>query len=315
VPPADDDALPEAADDRHRGILEHLSNRGASFFTELDAAVTDAESTEVMEALWDLVWAGFVTNDTFQALRGLANRRHARRRSTGRGRGRARRVQTGGRWSLVRDLVPASATDTERAHALATTLLERHGILTRESVAIEGVEGGFSAVYRVLRTMEEAGKVRRGYFVEGLGGAQFAYPGTVDRLRRIRDSAREGAVHVLSATDPAQPYGWLIPWPEYEDDGGKSPRRVAGATVVLVDGAPVLYLDRGARKLRIMADAVEGAIDRAMEALPELARRRPRRRILLEKVNGETATSSPFVGQLESVGFVPEYRALRLHVP
>ncbi len=315
VPP-NDDALPEVADDRHRGILEHLSNRGASFFTELDAAVPDAESVDVMEALWDLVWAGFVTNDTFQALRGLANRRHARRRSNGRGRGgRARRVQAGGRWSLVRDLVPAPAADTERAHALATTLLERHGILTRESVAIEGVEGGFSAVYRVLRTMEEAGKVRRGYFVEGLGGAQFAYPGTVDRLRRIRDSAREGAVHVLSATDPAQPYGWLIPWPEYEDDGGKSPRRVAGATVVLVDGAPVLYLARGARKLRIMADAVEGAIDRAMEALPELARRRPRRRILLEKVNGETATSSPFVGQLESVGFVPEYRALRLHVP
>ncbi len=267
-------------------------------------------SQEVMEALWDLVWRGLVTNDTFQALRGLANRRHMRRRQ-----GRRSRVTAGGRWSLVRDLVPVPATDTERAHALATTLLERHGVLTRESVALEGFEGGFSAVYRVLRTMEESGKVRRGYFVEGLGGAQFACPGTVDRLRRIRDSADQGTVYVLSATDPANPYGWLLPWPEYAEPSGQAPKRTAGATVVLVDGAPVLYLDRGARRLRIQAGVDEPVLGRALEALPDLARRRPRRRILLEKVNGEAATSSRFVGHLETVGFVPEYRALRLHVP
>jgi ATP-dependent Lhr-like helicase len=263
-----------------------------------------------MEALWDLVWAGLVTNDTFQALRGLAARRHLRRR-----RGRSRARYPGGRWSLVRDLVPVPATPTERAHALASTLLERHGVLTRESVAVEGLSGGFSGVYRVLRTMEEAGKVRRGYFVEGLGGAQFAYPGTVDRLRRIRDGSSEGEVHVLGATDPANPYGWLLPWPEYTDESGRGPRRVAGATVVLVDGAPVLYLDRGARRLRVLADVPEAALDAAMQALPDLARRRPRRRILLERVNGESATASAFADRLAGVGFVPEYRAMRLHVP
>jgi ATP-dependent Lhr-like helicase len=320
--PPDLQALPEGADERHRAILDHLGRRGASFFTELVAAAELAGSGDggvptertdaaaLMEALWDLVWAGLVTNDTFQALRGLAARRHIRRR-----RGRSRSTYPGGRWALVTDLVPSPASPTERAHALATSFLERHGVLTRESVAVEGLSGGFAGIYRVLRTMEEAGKVRRGYFVEGLGGAQFAYPGTVDRLRRIRDGASEGVVHVLSATDPANPYGWLLSWPEYEDEGGRGPRRVAGATVVLVDGAPVLYLDRGARRLRIMRDAGDKALDQALEALPDLARTRPRRRILLERVNGETATASEFAGRLEGVGFVPEYKAMRLHVP
>ncbi len=310
------DVLPKGGDERHRAILDHLSRRGASFFTELLAAADGVGTADhagapaLMEALWDLVWAGLVTNDTFQALRGLAARRHIRRR-----RGRSRTIYPGGRWALVTDLVPTPASPTERAHALATTFLERHGVVTRESVAVEGLSGGFSGIYRVLRTMEEAGKVRRGYFVEGLGGAQFAYPGTVDRLRRIRDGASEGVVHVLSATDPANPYGWLLPWPEYEDEGGRGPRRVAGATVVLVEGAPVLYLDRGARRLRILKDARETALDQAIEALPDLARTRPRRRILLERINGETATASEFAGRLEGVGFVPEYRAMRLHVP
>jgi ATP-dependent Lhr-like helicase len=308
--PSDLEALPDGSDDRHRVILDHLSRRGASFFTELKAASGGADAPAVMEALWDRVGVGLVTNDTFQALRGLAARRHTRRR-----RGRSRAAYPGGRWSLVRDLVQTPASPTERAVALANTLLERHGVLTRESVAVEGLSGGFSGIYKVLRTMEEAGKVRRGYFVEGLGGAQFAYPGTVDRLRRIRDGSGDGAVHVLSATDPANPYGWLLPWPEYQDESGRGPRRVAGATVVLVDGAPLLYLDRGARRLRILQGADETRLDAALQALPDLARRRPRRRILLERVNGEAATASEFTRRLEGVGFVPEYRAMRLHVP
>jgi ATP-dependent Lhr-like helicase len=290
----------------------------------------------VVDALRDLVWAGLVTNDTFAALRMLTSRRKSNpSRSAPRARPdrparparSARRSRwttaamtggmpfgAGGRWSLVRQLVPGDVSPTERAHAWAATLLERHGLVARESAAIEARRGGFSAIYRVLRSMEEAGKVRRGYFVEGLGGAQFAYPGVIDRLRRVRDESEDDDVVALSAIDPANPFGWLLPWPEYRDEGSRGPRRIAGATVVLVGGLPVLYLDRGGRRLRTMRDATRDDVARAIAALPASARQRPRRTLLIDIVDGDRASASDIAPLLRDAGFEREYLSLRLNV-
>ncbi len=221
---------------------------------------------------------------------------------------------SGGRWSLVTQLVPEEVSPVERAHAWASTLLERHGLLTRESAAVEARRGGFSAIYRVLRAMEEAGRVRRGYFVEGLGGAQFAYPGTVDRLRRIRDEEDVDDVVALGAIDPANPYGWLLPWPEYRDEAARGPRRVAGATTILVGGRPVIYLDRGGRRLRTMRDATREQVARALAALPGHVGRLPRRTLLVDLIDGERATDSDLAPVMREVGFEREYLSLRLHV-
>jgi ATP-dependent Lhr-like helicase len=308
--------------DRHRAILAHLERRGASFLPDLMAAAGGG-GPAVLEALRDLVWAGLVTNDTFRALRSLAGRSRAEsperptrasRWTTASLRNRSGiAAPAGGRWSLVRDLVLEDASPTERAHAWAATLLERHGLVARESAAIEGQRGGFAAIYRVLRSMEEAGKVRRGYFVEGLGGAQFAWPGVIDRLRRVRDAVIDDDVIILSAIDPANPYGWLLPWPEYRDQGARGARRVAGAAVVLVDGAAALYLDRGGRRLRSMADAPREQVARALSRLPELARRRPRRTLLIDVIDGVQATASELAPALREAGFTREYLSLRLY--
>lgn len=321
VPDPDDVDL--ELDERHRAILAHLDSRGASFLPDLTAGV-DGAPPDVIEALWDLVWAGLVTNDTFGALRALAGRHRAERPRSRRPRRSSRwttaamkrrgghRAPTGGRWSLMRDLVIGNVSPTEHAHAWAATLLERHGLVAREAAAVEG-RGGFAAVYRVLRSMEEAGKVRRGYFVEGLGGAQFAWPGVVDRLRRLRESEADGETLVLSAIDPANPYGWLLPWPEYRDGSARDARRVRGASVVLVDGDPVIYVDRGGRRLRTMAEATREQVAAAVAALPELAQRRPARTLLLDTVDGEQATTSELVPMLVEAGFTREALSMRLY--
>ena len=147
-------------------------------------------------------------------------------------------------------------TPTERLHAWSLALLERHGVLTREAVAAENLSGGFPAVYPVLRAMEEAGRIRRGYFVDGLGAAQFALPGAVDRLRALREppESDRAAVHLLAATDPANPYGAALPWPRRGDDDRRPLQRAAGAYVVLVDGEAALYVDRG----RVLPIAARG---------------------------------------------------------
>jgi ATP-dependent helicase Lhr and Lhr-like helicase len=306
IPPADgaladdalpDDALPDGADHRHRAILDHLAARGASFLAELGGALPDVAGASVLEAVWDLVWAGLVTNDTFAALRSLGSR-------VPRG--------PGGRWSLVRGLATTPVSTTERAAAWATTLLDRHGLVARETAALEALGGGFSSVYQVLRSMEEAGKVRRGYFVEGLGGAQFAYPGIVDRLRRVRDADAEGEVVLLAATDPANPYGWLLPWPPLRDDRGRAPSRATGAAVVLVDGAPALYLDRRGRRLRTFQDAEHDTVARALPALRAVARTHPRRALSLEQVDGEPAFRSALKPLLDDAGFTADYRFVRV---
>ena len=287
--------------------MARLEARGACFFPELVSALPGEGAAALADHLWDLVWWGQVTNDSMGALRAL---RTVRKGTRSGGRRRSRFVP--GRWSLVADLVDPSVSDTERAHGRATTLLERHGIVTREAAAVESWSGGFSAIYRVLKEMEGSGKVRRGYFVEGLGGAQFAFPGAVDRLRKVDSSEGEGQVHVLAATDPANPFGWLLPWPEFNGPGSRGPRRARGASVVLVDGWAVLFLDRRGRRLRTLAGATEEQLDRAVEALPQLARRGRRRALLIEEVDGERAGQSVLGARLRTQGFTAEYRGLRM---
>jgi ATP-dependent helicase Lhr and Lhr-like helicase len=332
----------EGFDERHRTILDRLARRGASFHAELMASLPAHDPNAVLEAVWDLVWAGLITNDTFAALRSLGARPRASRRRAERPRtlgipgerteaatvqrrrlprGWWRTTQqkgapaaaVGGRWSLVRDLVHEEISSTERAHAWAATLLDRHGIVARETAQVEALGGGFGSVYNVLRSMEEAGRIRRGYFVEGLGGAQFAYPGIVDRLRRERDAAPESTVVALAAIDPANPWGWLLPWPALaNDDATRGARRAAGSVVVLLDGVPVLFLDRDGRRLRIFADASDADITRALPALRDVARGRPSRTLSIERIGNEPAIRSPMAALLTDAGFRLDYRYLRL---
>ncbi len=308
-------------DDRHRAILNHLETRGASFHAQLLNLIPGVPQERVQEALWDLVWKGLITNDTFAALRALAAPRRAARRaasskrrwqSSTNARNPASSALTGGRWSLVKDLIINPITSTERAHAWGATLLERHGIVVKETAAVEALGGGFGNVYRVLRSMEEAGRVRRGYFVEGVGGAQFAFPGTIDRLRRVRNDSSEGDVVALAATDPANAYGWLIPWPELDSEGGQGARRAGGAVVVLVDGEPVVYLDRSGRRLRTFAAVSPAQLARGLPALRAVARGRPSGALVLDKINQQTALTSDLFPLLIEAGFKQDYRYLRL---
>ncbi|MEY2465416.1 MAG: ATP-dependent helicase Lhr and Lhr-like helicase, partial [Acidimicrobiaceae bacterium] len=217
-------AVDEAAfDDRplHRALLDHLKTRGASFWTDLVRAAADGGAPyaerEVLAALWDLVWDGLVTNDSLAPLRAVVSGKTAVSRASIRPRpGRLSRIGPpagAGRWSLVAPMLEPSPTPTEVQHARALQLLERYGVLTREAALGEGLEGGFAGVYPVLKALEERGAVRRGYFVSGLGAAQFALPGAVDRLRSLRDPQEVTPV-VLAATDPAQPFGAALPWPD-----------------------------------------------------------------------------------------------------
>jgi ATP-dependent Lhr-like helicase len=316
--------------ERLRGVL---AERGACFFRELAGADDPAS----LDALWDLVWAGEVTNDSFAPVRALVARRQggrpARSRASAPARaGRGARPRLGtltvlgppaaqGRWSLAaRDLGRGlTATDrefaTRSAHARAAALLERYGVVTREAVRGEGFPGGFAGVYPVLRAMEESGRIRRGYFVAGLGGAQFALPGAVDRLRAARSGtetsapparaapsssrAAPGAAAVLlAATDPANPYGLLLPWPE------RGPQRAAGAYVVLVDGLASLYLERGGRALTALR-ARDGAWEEAaVAALVGLLRDGHLGRLVLDRFPDELD------GVLRAAGFVATPKGL-----
>ena len=226
-----------------------------------------------------------------------------------------------GRWSLLPspDVAAPGAAQTMRAHALALTLLERHGVLTRGAVAAERIPAGFAAVYPVLRAMEETGQCRRGYFVEGLGAAQFALPGAVDRMRALAADQRPAApdsaerVVVLAAADPAQPYGAALPWPPRPGEAGTThrPGRKAGALVVLAAGSPVLYVERGGRTLLSWADDA-ALLEPAAAALATAVRDGALGRITVERADGGGVYDSPLARALESAGFRPTPRGLRL---
>jgi ATP-dependent Lhr-like helicase len=207
-------------------------------------------------------------------------------------------------------LFGAPADPSGRRRALAELLLERYGIVTRELVLAEGVAGGFSAIYPELSQLETLGIARRGYFVEGLGGAQFALPGAVERLRGLPDA--DAAPLVLSAVDPAQPYGAALPWPAARRDGSRRPARVAGAYVVLSGGDPVLYLERSGRGLQTLVAEEDPRLEVALRALVEHVRSGRGRRIRLEKVDGSSAMSSPLAPLLVTLGFQEGPRRLTL---
>jgi ATP-dependent Lhr-like helicase len=304
----------------HAAVRERLA-AGACFFTDL---LTDVELApeELQEALWDLAWAGEATNDAFSPLRAprltlaRAQRDATRVRRTGRFAGARRRgggaAQVQGRWSLTAPLFRALIDPMARRRATAELLLERYGVLTREQVVAEGLAGGFAALYPELSQLETLGVARRGYFIEGLGGAQFALPGAVERLRS-QPAGSDGPV-VLAAVDPAQPYGAVLPWPARpgEADRSRGPARVAGAYVVLAGGEPVLYLERGGRALQTLVVAGDERLEPALAALVAHVRDGKLRRLALEKIDGEPALSSGLGPALLALGFQEGPRRLTL---
>ena len=303
----------------HDALRALLAERGASFWNTLRAADPHATDAEVLAALWDLVWSGEVTSDSLAPLRSFLSSKgvgSSSPRPVGRPRpGRLTRLGPPlgtGRWSLVpRPAEPTAPLSTVTAHAVANQLLERCGVVSREGVLADGVRGGFAAVYPVLKAMEERGQVRRGYFVSGLGAAQFALPGAVDRLRAPLPSGGAGAEHaepvVLAATDPAQPYGSVLEWP------GSSGRvtRTATAVVVLRDGVPLVWLDRRGHHLVTFEGSV-GDTSWA-PALAALVASRRVRSLEIRKIDGASVDPmSAVAATLLTAGFVEGYRGLSL---
>jgi ATP-dependent helicase Lhr and Lhr-like helicase len=284
------------AHDAIRGALAG----GARFWADL-LADTSLEDAVALPALWDLVWAGEVTNDSWQPLRAERRYQTPRPERGARRFSRARAVRptaTQGRWSLAAGLF---AGQPER-RALAELLLERQGIVTRDGVRGEGIPGGYGAVYSELRALETLGTCRRGYFVEGLGGAQFALGGAVERLRELRPrDGDEPEALVLAAADPAQPYGTAIAWPKRAN--GRA-ARVAGAHVVLLGGEAVLFVERGGRTIVPLREPEEDWLRVALAALVAHVKRGGAKRLAVERFDGEPVTSSFAMPLLVEAGFL-----------
>jgi ATP-dependent Lhr-like helicase len=304
------DPQPGDLSETGRAVLDALSSRGAMFFRQIVEAIGSLDDGDVLRAIWDLVWAGHITNDTMAPLRALIGTGSRRSQKAGRRRPRpAMPVRMGppssaGRWAVL----PTREPDrTRRAYAVAEQLLKRNGIVTRGSVVAERVSGGFAAVYSVLKAFEDTGRCRRGYFVEGLGGAQFALPGAVDRLRAIAGDPPAGTGVVLAAADPANPYGGPLPWPADERTSHR-PGRKAGATVVLVDGTLAAYVEKGGRTLLTYGDPKP-----AIEALARAVREGMLDTLSFERIDG---TAVPVEGALadalNGAGFVPTSKGMRL---
>ena len=357
--------------DREEAIVEHLRDRGASFFGPIHEAAGGGYPAETVDALWNLVWQGLITNDTIHALRAFTHSRAPRRRPR---RGeppafRSRRLvppAAEGRWSVVprradlkvrttsdgvvqafrpakADLKVRTTETTKWAAAVAQQLLARHGVLTREAVAAESIAGGFGVVYPVLKAMEEAGRIRRGYFVAGLGATQFALPGALDLLRSFRSGSLDpddgdDEVVTLAATDPANPYGATLKFPAFaasatgiasarqaaaprgarsaptsDGERGDSPRgptRSVGATVILVDGALVAYLARGDRLLLTWLPEAEPQRSRAARGTARVLIERARsggdspRGMLIEEIDGRPPSHHPVAPFLIEAGFI-----------
>jgi ATP-dependent Lhr-like helicase len=280
----------------HSAIRTLLENRGASFFRDLYTATGGGSPDDTLDALWDLVWAGEVTNDTMAPLRAfLWGRTRARGSRKPRTMSAATPPAGSGRWYLTAEL-GGTAGGEETAAARAGMLLERYGVVTRDAVLGEGVPGGFSGLYPVFAAMEDVGTVRRGYFIEGRGGAQFGVPGAIDRMRTVSGSG----VVVLAAADPANPYGSLLDWPEHP--AGRPARR-AGAHVALFDGSLAVYVERGGRSVLTFIEP-----DPAVAAIAAVAARY--RRLTIETVDGVPSASSPLAAELRVAGFGDGYKGM-----
>lgn len=319
-------------------LLDLFADRGALFFRDMVAA-TGRLSSEVFDALWDLVWAGHVTNDTFAPLRARVGDTKAQARTMSRMRSRrpplngslARSGPPGsaGRWSLLPKL--ESWTPTQRLEALASSLLQRYGVLTREGVSrclgAHADVPGFGALYPVLKAMEEVGRVRRGYFIAGLGATQFALPGCEDRLRDERDTPEEERSErgssrshclVLAADDPANPYGASLPWPTSDAAKALRPSRSAGARVVLVEGSLRGFIGRTGQRLSTFLPTSEPERSKAAHALAEALGRgtgqaRGKRgggAVVFKRIDGGPAAESDFVPYLLDAGFQPAAKSM-----
>jgi ATP-dependent Lhr-like helicase len=288
-------ALPPPEGPDHNRLREALSGRALFWFDLLRETRLEAEA--LLPALWDLVWAGEVTNDAWQPLR--SQRRYAAPRLDRRARRFSRQradaiTATQGRWSSTDGLFPVGPDP----RALAELLLERQGIVTRDGVRAEGIPGGYAPVYQELRRLEVLGTCRRGYFVEGLGGAQFALPGAVERLR---DRSSEETVLVLAAADPAQPFGGALPWPKR---AGARAARVAGAYVVLLGGQPSLYVERGGRSLVPLREPEDEWLRSALGGLVENMPRMRLKRLAVERYDGQPVGETEIMPLLLEAGFL-----------
>jgi ATP-dependent helicase Lhr and Lhr-like helicase len=298
----------------HDTLRERLAV-GAAFWTDLLADLGEEEPIRLQEALWDLAWAGEVTNDAFAPLRAPRLTLARREREAGRRFARRRRPgapQVLGRWSLTAPLFADAPAHGPRMRALSEVMLERYGIVTRETALAEGVAGGFSTLYSELTNLETLGTARRGYFVEGLGGAQFALPAAIERLRTVRSDEPAGAL-VLAVTDPANPYGATLPWPRRDaDDSGRRPSRVPGAYVVTLDAEPVLYVERGGKALLALREPEDDWLRPALEALADAVRHKRIPRLGLERFDGEPVVGSEVGALLIELGFRQGPRRLTL---
>lgn len=339
--------------DAQQRLLDHLQNNGGGYFfrqlTDIAGGMdTVLSDQDVVSALWDLAWAGRITGDTFAPVRALIAGGQTAHRQVGRApRARAPRLSrlgrahgtgllgspglTGGRYGSTTgaaptpplaagrwSALPAPELDpTIHARATAELLLDRYGVVTRGSVMAENILGGFGLMYKVLARLEEAGRCRRGYFIEHLGAAQFAVPATVDRLRSYVEDAQlnkaEPVTLALAATDPANPYGAALPWPALNEEAGTGhrPGRKAGALVVLVDGALVLYVERGGKTLlAFSADA--DVLAAAGTALVGVVTRGAVDKLIMEKVNGHGILDTPIAAALAQAGAYSTPKGLRI---
>jgi ATP-dependent helicase Lhr and Lhr-like helicase len=299
-PPPANAKLESPSGEVHDAIRERLV-AGPSFWLDLVVEL-DHPAEDIHNALWDLVWSGQATNDAFAPLRAprlravppseRPGRRFARRRST-----TGAAVQ--GRWSLTEPLFANAPGPGAKLRATAELMLERYGIVTRETVLAEGIPGGFSTLYGELGNLELLGTARRGYFVEGLGGAQFALPGAVERLRSLPE--RDGSYLLLAATDPANPYGASLPWPKLE--GGRRPGRTPGAHLLLRDGEPLVFVERGGRGLLRLKPLADAELEEAMRALAEAVSDGQLSKLAIEKLDGEAVIGSGHEEALIGAGF------------
>jgi len=299
-PPPANAKLEAPTGEVHEAIRERLA-AGPSFWLDLLADL-DQPAEELHNALWDLAWSGGVTNDAFSPLRAPRLRAVSSPERHGRRFGR-RRSTTGaavqGRWSLTEPLFANAPGPGARLRAQAELMLERYGIVTRETVLAEGVPGGFATLYSELGNLELLGTARRGYFVEGLGGAQFALPGAVERLRSLPQA--DGSYLLLAATDPANPYGASLPWPKLE--GGRRPGRTPGAHLLLRDGEPVVFLERGGRGILRLRPIEGAALQEAMQALADAVSAGQLKKLAVEKLDGEAVIGSGHEEALIGAGF------------
>jgi ATP-dependent Lhr-like helicase len=313
--------------EREQTIVAYLQRNGASFFQPLHDSTGGGYPGETLEALWSLVWRGLLTNDALHALRAYCEKpagtgRHAKpsRRVHNQSNFRSRRTTpptAQGRWSLNQVAFDATrnnpAGQTEWSHAIAQQLLTRYGVVFRETAHAENLSGGFSAVYDVLKALEEGGRIRRGYFAADLGATQFAMPAAVDLLRSLRIAQQEQTeVVMLAATDPANPYGALLRWPAAPEEGSSLTRSV-GARVVLVDGTLTAYLRRGNPNIQVLLPDEEPQRSQTARALAEFLVQhvqrgdnpegRGRTSMLITQVNGINVAEHPFARFLLDAGF------------